>query len=316
MRPFLIVFLLGLVGAAMWLWLHKMTPPSVSASSPSMPEVDTLSPSTERTAGPSSVANRGEGVSEKPLSKIAAKEEKHLSDYIALELAYAEFPGCVRVRHRYYVLCYDEHHEQARWTVHILEGKRLSAGRVARTQDFRPDPYVTTGSAQLEDYRRSGYDRGHLVPAGDFKWDSVGMSETFYLSNMSPQLHEFNAGIWEEVESTVRRWAREKKRLVVYTGPVLDKNKDAIGLNRVTVPTAFYKVVYWLEDEKAPQAVAFLVPHAASRKSPVDFLVRVDSVEKITGIDFYAALPDSVEERIEGRWDRRFWQVSSARRHR
>jgi endonuclease G len=196
----------------------------------------------------------------------------------------------------------------------MLEGKKLKASTIRRTQDFRPDPKVSTLSAQLEDYRKSGYDRGHLVPAGDFKWDSVGMSETFYLSNMSPQLHEFNAGIWEDVERTVRTWAKQKGRLLVYTGPILDKPKEYIGPNRVAVPRAFYKVVYELIGDSAASAVAFLVPHAPSRRSPGDFVVTVDSVEKLVGIDFFPALPDPWEEKIEGRIEKRAWPVPSPSR--
>ncbi|MCS7298039.1 MAG: DNA/RNA non-specific endonuclease, partial [Bacteroidia bacterium] len=236
-----------------------------------------------------------------------------LSDYATLELAQAASPGCQYIRHTYYALCYDEMHEQPRWTVYVLKAEQLRRGRLRRSQDFRPDPNVKTISAQLEDYRKSGYDRGHLVPAADFKWDSVGMSETFYLSNMSPQLHAFNAGIWERVESTVRAWALQKKQLVIYTGPILDTVRQRIGKNRVSVPRAYYKVVYHL-DEKEPSAVAFLVPHAPSERLPTAFLVTVDSVEKVTGIDFFPALPDQIEERIEGRLDKQRWRERAAPR--
>ncbi|MEN3040673.1 MAG: DNA/RNA non-specific endonuclease [Bacteroidia bacterium] len=224
----------------------------------------------------------------------------------------ARGPACSYVQHTYYGLCYDEEHEQPRWTVYILRGEKLREGRIRRTQDFRPDPKIRTQSAQLSDYKKSGYDRGHLVPAGDFKWDSIGMSETFYLSNMSPQLHEFNAGIWEQVESTVRAWARQKKTLVVYTGPILNKVEKRIGTSKVSVPPAFYKVVYHL-DEKNPAAVGFIVPHAPSQKSPLSFLVSVDSVERVTGIDFFYKLPDDVEERIERRFERAQWEVKGHR---
>ncbi|MCS7162051.1 MAG: DNA/RNA non-specific endonuclease [Bacteroidia bacterium] len=221
--------------------------------------------------------------------------------------------ACQIVVHTYYALCYDEEHEQPRWTVHLLEGQRLKAGRVRRTQDFRPDPQVASASAQLADYRGSGYDRGHLVPAGDFKWDSLGMSETFFLSNMSPQLHEFNAGIWEAVERTVREWAKQKGRLVVYTGPVLDRIQGKIGASRVSIPRAFYKILYSAAGNET-KAVAFLVPHASSKRPPTDFLVSVDSVERLTQIDFYPALPDAIEELAESRVDKRFW-LAGAKRH-
>ncbi len=220
---------------------------------------------------------------------------------------------CEIVTHTHYLLCYVEAHEQPSWTAYILKGEKLKEGRLRRTQDFREDPKVATQSATLSDYRRSGYDRGHLVPAGDFKWDSIGMSETFYLSNMSPQLHEFNAGIWEAIERTVRNWAKQKGLLVVYTGPVLRPNLKKIGQN-VSVPDTFYKVVYTISGKEV-QAVAFLVPHRPFPENMVArFMVSVDSVEKVTGIDFFPALPDDIEEKAESRWDKSQWPVRFTKR--
>lgn len=220
---------------------------------------------------------------------------------------------CEVVAHTYYLLCYVEGHEQPCWTAYVLDGQKLKEGHLRRTQDFREDPKVRTQSATLADYRRSGYDRGHLVPAGDFKWDSIGMSETFYLSNMSPQLHEFNAGIWEAIERTVRSWAKQKGLLVVYTGPVLRPNLKKIGQN-VSVPDTFYKVIYTVSGREV-QAIGFLVPHRPFPENMVArFMVSVDSVEKVTGIDFFPALPDDIEEKAESRWDKSQWPVRFTKR--
>lgn len=301
MRPFLVVFLLFLVGLAAWLLWDKLT----ARQLPSKPQIQEKPP-IEITDSSASLP--------KASSATRSPSDGGLLAYASLDYARAHAKApCQYIRHRYYALCYDEEHEQPRWTVHILQREKLKSGKIRRTQDFRPDPLVPHQSAQLTDYRGSGYDRGHLVPAGDFKWDSVAMSETFYMSNMSPQLHEFNAGIWEEVESTVRYWAIQKGTLVVFTGPVLKEVRKRIGESRVSVPPAFYKVVYDL-DEKSPAAAAFLVPHAPSSKPPTSFLVRVDSVEKLTEIDFFPALPDEIEERIESRLERQRWE--GKRRHR
>lgn len=320
MRPFAMIFLLFLVGLAAWLLWDKLRgqPPA-----PKVREEASAAPieimDSEKEAVPADTSpDRDKAISSKrvspPPASAAKSAAKSLSAYADIETARPRYMGdCQYVRHTYYALCYDEAHEQPRWTLHILEGATLREGRFRRTQDFRPDLKVTTQSAQLSDYRGSGYDRGHLVPAGDFKWDSVGMSETFYMSNMSPQIREFNAGIWERVESTVRGWARRKGQLVVYTGPVLDSIRGRIGKNQVSVPRAFYKVVYHLDDRN-PAAVAFLVPHAPSQRAPTDFLVPVDSVEKVTGIDFFPALPDALEEKIESRLERRLWETSPRKR--
>lgn len=315
MRPLLLLLLLALVGVAAWLILEKFRA-SHTASPPPQKEAPAieLADSMEAAAATPAAQLPSPTALPKPTTQPSRPPERPKARPLAYY--YAAAPNCQIVEHTHYTLCYVEAAEQPAWTVYVLSGEKLKHSQVRRTQDFRPDPKVATASAEVTDYRKSGYDRGHLVPAGDFKWDSVAMSETFYLSNMSPQLHEFNAGLWEAVERTVRDWARRHKRLVVYTGPVLDQPQGYIGRNRVAVPRAFYKVVYWVEDEKAPQAVAFLVPHAPSQRQPTDFLVPVDSVEKVTGIDFFPALPDPIEEAIERRVDKRFWAAPSRNRRR
>ncbi len=316
MRPFAVIFLLFMVGLAVWLIWDKLQAPKPSTS-PAAQEIKHIESApielTDSENDPISATETKPSLAQPSTAAKPAAPSASLSSYLKLEQLKARSKTCQFVQHTYYALCYSEEHEQPLWTVYILDGKKLKESRIRRTQDFRPDPKTTTQSAHPSDYRRSGYDRGHLVPAGDFKWDSLAMSETFYMSNMSPQLRDFNAGIWERVESTVRGWARQKGRLVVYTGPVLDRVKERIGKNQVSVPRAFYKVVYHL-DEKNPSGVAFLVPHAPSHKAPTEFLVPIDSVEKVTGIDFFPALPDDIEERIESRLERRLWEASPRKR--
>lgn len=313
MRPVALLFFLGLVGLAAWLLWDKLA------------ERRKASPASQAEKAPveitdTSISQEAASLQVPPKKPKVPRQQKGGSPApaksLTLEALYASRSGCQVVQHRYYALCYDEEAEQARWTVYVLEGRRLAQSRVRRTQDFRPDPAVATASAQLKDYAHSGYDRGHLVPAGDFKWDAEAMSETFYLSNMSPQLHEFNAGLWEEVESTVRAWARQKGRLVVYTGPVLDKPLGYIGRNRIAVPRAFYKVVYALEGEAPAAAVGFLVLHRPTRRNPLEFLVPVDSVEKVTGVDFWPALPDPLEMRLESGLGKNAWPAPASPRRR
>ncbi|MCS6789395.1 MAG: DNA/RNA non-specific endonuclease [Bacteroidia bacterium] len=309
MRGWLLILLLGVVGVAAWLIMEKVRhQPSESLPSSEVSTSPERSFPAESEIPPSESSSPMQPKEASPPPANAPKPSKSFSK-LTLEAAYpTTSSGCQIVRHTYYALCYDEEHEQPRWTVHILEGANLKKGKLRRTQDFRPDPAVRTGSAELSDYKRSGYDRGHLVPAADFKWDETGMSETFFLSNMSPQLHEFNAGIWEEVESTVRAWAKRYGKLVVYTGPLLNKIRGKIGKSRVSIPEAFYKVVYRVEGQTVTHAVGFIVPHKPYQREPTDFLVSVDSVEKITSIDFFPLLPDELEEKMERRVDRSVWQ--------
>lgn len=194
-----------------------------------------------------------------------------------------------------YTLEYAEAHEQARWVAYWTCRAHME-GTWPRCDHFRFDPDVISGSAMREDYKGSGYDRGHLCPAGDMKWDSLAMCQTFLLSNMSPQLHAFNDGVWKRCEEQVRAWAREYDSLYVVTGPLLRPGLPAIGESQVSVPEAYYKIVY---DPHRQEAIALLVPHAASKKSVKSFVVSIDSVETVTGIDFFPALPDSLEASLE-----------------
>lgn len=199
------------------------------------------------------------------------------------------------VSHKAFTLEYSEKHEQARWVAYLMT-REYASGNLSRTNDFREDPSIATGSATLNDYRKSGYTRGHLCPAGDMKWDETAMSETFLLSNMSPQLSDFNDGIWNKMESKVRYWAKIYDSLYVVTGPVLKEGLPTIGENRVSVPEEFYKIIY---DPKREEAICFLVPHRKSDKGIRMYVVSIDRVEELTGIDFFPELPDEIEERVE-----------------
>lgn len=200
------------------------------------------------------------------------------------------------VKHKYYTLLYNEKHEQAEWVAYQLT-KRSITGKAERANDFRPDPDVATGSATPDDYRNSGYDRGHLAPAGDFKLSQESMSETFFMSNMSPQLHVFNAGIWEQLESKVREWTKKREKVYVVTGPILQDGLPTIGnKNKVSVPKEYYKVVY---DPEAKQMIGFIIANRQSFKQLPALAVKVDEIEKRTGHDFFPALPDDLEDKLE-----------------
>lgn len=239
------------------------------------------------------------------LSPVGASHGEFSSLREALP-AHASGPDIIE--HVGYTLRYSEPYEQAAWVAYILTAGHL-AGTARRSGDFRPDPAVPTGSATPEDYRNSGYDRGHLAPAGDMKWSVRAMSESFLMSNMSPMVREFNRGVWERLESRVREWANENGEVYVVVGPVLADNLPTIGKDRIAVPRAFYKVIL---DYRAPdyKGIGFIMPNAASSK-PIDvYAVPIDSVERATGIDFFPALPDSLERAIEGSLHPAAWGLS------
>lgn len=202
-----------------------------------------------------------------------------------------------QINHHYYILSYSEENEQANWVYYELTSQMLN-GNIKRSNRFHTDPLVLTKSSTTSDYTKSGFDRGHLCPAADMSFDSIAMNESFYMSNISPQYPGFNRGIWKSLEAKVRDWAKTKEQLVIVTGPIFSESDQRIGQNRVRVPAYFYKILF-AEDQN--QMIAFVLPNEASSHSLDNFVSTVDSVEQITGIDFFSQLPDSNENQLESK---------------
>lgn len=215
------------------------------------------------------------------------------------------------VKHRFYSLSYIEEHEQAEWVAYTLTRDNLKKEWVERQDNFLPDPKVRTESATPNDYRNSGYDRGHLVPAADMAFDEDAMMETFFMSNISPQAKNFNKGIWRELEELTRSWAEKNVKLFVVTGPVLTGAvKGKIGANEVSIPTSYYKILLDL-NEPEKKAIAFVVPNEISYEPLYKYVKSVDEVEQLTGIDFFPELmPKEVEEELEARYNLDLWEFN------
>ena len=147
------------------------------------------------------------------------------------------------VERPYYTLRYSEEHEQALWVAYILYADSLKQTTFERKDDFREDSRIKTGSASLSDYKGSGYDRGHIAPAADFSYSEFALSQSFFMSNMSPQDPSFNRGVWKKLEDQVRAWAMKNDQVYVVTGPVLNKTYKTIGSNKVSVPEYYYKII-------------------------------------------------------------------------
>lgn len=262
----------------------------------------------------SSAAEKSASTEKKPSSKSKKSGLVELPKGLEIPACKKNASGSHEIRNfSYYSVCYREEYEQAEWSAYMLSKEQLVKNS-SRTNDFRPDPRISTDSATLDDYRGSGYDRGHLTPAADMSFDKIAMSETFYMSNMSPQAPAFNRGIWQQLEAQVRNWAKKFGRVYVVSGPVLEKSPSAyssIGKNKITVPEYYYKVILVpcyadSSDMATPDdcanilAVGFLLPNdGCSGHEYWDYAVTVDSVEKRTGIDFFAALEKSVQDKAE-----------------
>ncbi|MEI7801972.1 MAG: DNA/RNA non-specific endonuclease [Bacteroidota bacterium] len=203
----------------------------------------------------------------------------------------------ILINHTAYSLSYNETHEQANWIAYELTSEETKK-EFERTDKFLVDPLVKSKTANDKDYAGSGYDRGHLAPASDMGWSTTSMAESFYYSNMSPQEPGFNRGVWKKLEGLVRTWAVENNSIYIVTGPVLTPGLPTIGVNKVSVPKYYYKVIL---DYSQPsiKAIGFILPNSASNEPLKNYAVTVDSVENLTGINFFPLLPDDQEKILE-----------------
>jgi endonuclease G, mitochondrial len=227
--------------------------------------------------------------------------------------------------HSAMALEYAEPYEQARWVAHIITYDVVS-GTALRSNDFRPDSSIATGSAMEADYFLKllqpdssykydgfGYDRGHLAPSADFRWSAKALSESYLYSNMSPQRPVFNRETWGDLEDKIRGYCYGKPgvRLYVVTGPVLQPGLPKIerGVNKVSIPKFYWKVVL---DAERKRSIGFVMPNQAITVPLSSFAVSVDSVEKLTGLDFFNALPDAEEAVMEKRFQLADWLPAAA----
>ncbi len=209
------------------------------------------------------------------------------------------------IHHQNYSLSYSEPHEQAEWVAYELKASHLSSTNHKRPY-FEIDDAVKTGAAHWRNYKKSGYDKGHLCPAGDRRFTKEAHDETFLTSNITPQDHRFNAGVWNRLEQKVRYWAKKNDGVFVVTGGVLSANLKSIGDEAVSVPNQFYKVILDNTNGKI-KMLGFLMEHKDSDLPLYKFVVSVDSIETLTGIDFFPKLDDSIEDQLEGSSSYKSW---------
>lgn len=208
-----------------------------------------------------------------------------------------------------YALGYSEKYEQPLWVTYKLTADEVKSKKARRSDDFRSDPDINTGSATPEDYKKSYFDRGHLAPAADMSFSLQAMSESFYMSNMSPQTPELNRGKWKELEEKVRQFAAFSNDIYVVSGPVFDSDKlvITIGPNKVAVPDKYYKVLLDV-NSLSPKAIGFILPNKDAGRPLQDYAVTVDAVEKITGMNFFNQLDPDDERILEQQCNYAAWE--------
>jgi endonuclease G len=267
---------------------------------------------------------------EKEKIKILSKIEDVKLDRLREDLNTIGLPAIAAdekvISHSAMSLVYSEKHEQAKWVAHIISPEILT-GQVSRTNDFRVDPKILTGSAVEEDYFLKflqpngefkydgfGYDRGHLAPSADFRWSQKALSESYFYSNMSPQLGDFNREIWAELEGAIRGYLYRNTdtQLYVCTGGVLTDDLPVVerGVNKVSIPQQYWKVVI---DKKNQRGIGFLIPNKKANYPIEHFAKSINEIEELTGINFFEGLTDEIEEKVESQTDKAPWITGVAK---
>ncbi len=244
-----------------------------------------------------------------PISSI----EDIVSSTGSISLAGAEIPLLKNAQkeqiiyHEGYTVSYNSDYKIANWVAWDLTKEEAQSTKATRSNKFTPDPKVKGATALNEDYTRTGFDRGHLAPAGDMKWSAKAMRESFYFSNICPQHPKLNQGLWKTLEEKSRGWAIDYDTLLVVAGPVVFPQMRVMGKNRVGVPDSFYKVIC-IKTKDSYKGIGFLFDNEdCKKKSLKDYAVSIDSVEKVTGIDFFYLLPDIKEQEMESEVDFSYW---------
>jgi len=227
------------------------------------------------------------------------------------------------IEHAGMVLGFDCDYKLASWVFHVLTPD-VSFGTVSRSNDFRVDEKSSFGSAQEADYflRKEtsdgtfeydgfGFDRGHLAPSADFRWSANALSESYYYSNMTPQRPEFNRESWASLEGLLRKIVdQEKKEFYVITGPVLHEGLPEIerSVNKLKIPELHYKIIVDASAEN-PRGMAFLMPNKKCEQRLSAYVISIDSLERLTGIDFFPTMDEALETQIEQKADFSAWKT-------
>ena len=215
------------------------------------------------------------------------------------------------LKRKNYTLSFNKEMNLPNWVAWRLDKEKLMERVSRKGYGFKPDPDVNPLQAVVtQDYAHSGYDRGHMCPAGDSRWSGEAMKESFYMTNICPQHPNLNGGDWHELEQACRRWA-EKGKLYIVCGPILYKKalNPPIGKeHQIRVPDAFFKVILTGVEKGKPRAIGFIYKNSAGNRPLDSYVNSIDQVERITGLDFFSALPDDVENRIEKEYRMEDWR--------
>lgn len=215
-----------------------------------------------------------------------------------LEIPHSSIPRQEQIiHHTGYTVSYNKDLKLPNWVSYELT-RQETKGKEKRGDNFIADPSVKGHIATNSDYARSGYDKGHMAPAADMKWSPAAMKESFYFSNMCPQHPQLNRRGWKNLEEKIRDWAIADSAIIIICGPIVDKQSKTIGKNKVAVPKRFFKVIL-SPFVKPMRGIGFLFDNEMAVDPLSSYVVTIDSIERLTNMDFFSSLPDEIENKIE-----------------
>ena len=248
-------------------------------------------------------------VEEQEIVPIKKQVQKEKITYTNLEIPeWKTTTTHQQIKNLGYTSSYNTSYGIPNWVAYELTRSEAASHEAERTNKFQADPKVIGKSASNSDYKGSGYDKGHMAPAADMKWSKTVMEQSFYFTNICPQAPGLNRGAWKDLEEEIREWAIRDSALVIICGPLFTKEPiKYIPETHVAIPDAYFKVVCAPYTDQA-RAIAFVFPNNKASKHPREYVVTIDSVEKMTGMDFLSQLPDEIENEIEKTSNYTHWE--------
>ena len=205
-----------------------------------------------------------------------------------------------------YVVSYNKKNRLPNWVAWHLTADHTSGDNKRPGSAFHEDMEVPIPRATNGDYRKSGWSRGHMCPAGDNKWDADAMYDSFLLTNACPQHSNLNSGVWNQIEMSCRRWAEKYNDVYIVCGPVLFRQEhETIGPNKVVVPEAFFKVVLCLNG--TPKGIGFICRNTDGSRAKDNYVNTIHQIERITGITFFPNLSQEIAELVKEKADLQEW---------
>lgn len=238
--------------------------------------------------------------------KTTQKNSFEVKQGLEIPTSKANVPSLLLYREGY-TTSYNVDTRTPNWVAWHLTANHTNGPAKRKGIIFQADEDIPAPRVDTYDYMRSGYDRGHMCPAGDNHWSQKAMEQSFLMTNICPQVPALNSGLWNTIEKQCRTWAQVYGDVYIVCGPIYFNQKHkTIGKNKIQVPEAFFKVVLRLKDE--PKAIGFICRNASAKgRKKTDYVNSVDEVERITGMDFFSQLPDDIEQQIEGQADIKDW---------